>query len=228
MDKVEVRDKSLEWEQLEMHGPSAAACLHEMGPSRLPQRNEVIETRLSGKSIKIIGIRGLTSEVAFLLIVSPHDAIDLLANLHNQGVAELGSEEFQVLRIEAGFPAMGHELTLDYTPLEVGVAHWVSHTKGCYTGQEVIARQISYDKVTKNLVQLTVDQSVQPKAKVMVAGKNVGAITSAACSPRSGPIALAVIKRPHHSPGTAVQIEIGNGRYATGEVAILPAKLQST
>jgi folate-binding protein YgfZ len=50
--------------------------------------------------------------------------------------------------VEAGLPAAGHELVEEYTPLEAGLEWAISDAKGCYTGQEVIARQITYDKVT--------------------------------------------------------------------------------
>ena len=61
------------------------------------------------------------------------------------------------MRIERGLPAWGHELSAEVTPLEVNLLPAVSFSKGCYVGQEVIARQTNYDKVTRRLVGLIFD-----------------------------------------------------------------------
>jgi folate-binding protein YgfZ len=102
------------------------------------------------------------------------------------------------MRVEAGLPAAGAELSEDYTPLEAGLAAAISSTKGCYTGQEVLARQITYDKVTQHLCGLRLTRRAQPGGRVWAPdGSPVGRVTSAATSPRFGEIALAVVKRPH-------------------------------
>ena len=96
--------------------------------------------------------------------------------------------------------------------------HAVSGNKGCYPGQEVIARQLTYDKVTQRLVGLRLDEPVAPGGRLLAEGKPVGVITSAAVSPRFGAIALGVVKRPHHEVGTPAGGR--DERYA--ELAALP------
>jgi folate-binding protein YgfZ len=106
-------------------------------------------------------------------------------------------------RIELGRPAAGAELTGDFTPLEVEMEWACSDNKGCYTGQEIIARQRTYDKVTRSLVGLRAQQPLSPGDALIGEGREVGKITSAAVSPTTGmPIALAVVKRPHNQAGT--------------------------
>ncbi|KAA3648006.1 MAG: hypothetical protein DWQ07_03170 [Chloroflexi bacterium] len=227
MDKVEVHNHSDDWSQIEVHGPEAVDRFGELGITQVPGLDEVIETELAGNAVSIIGIQGLTSELSYLLLTSKHSENTILGALQNAGFKELEQDDYQVLRIEAGQPAMGHELTPNYTPLESGLAHWVSDTKGCYTGQEVIARQITYDKVTKNLIQLRLEQMVELGAKVLVDGKTAGSITSIAISMKLGPIALAVLKRPHNAPGTAVEVEKGEERVS-GSIAILKGQTQNT
>ena len=93
--------------------------------------------------------------------------------------------------------------------------------KGCYTGQEVLARQINYDKITRQMVGLRLETPVQRGAAVQVEGRGAGEVTSAVVSPRFGAIALAVVKRPHFEPGTVVMVASGE-ETARGEVVSLP------
>jgi tRNA-modifying protein YgfZ len=96
----------------------------------------------------------------------------------------------------------------EFNPLEAGMGWVCADNKGCYTGQEIIARQVTYDKVTKTLTGLRTRQVVAVGSEVTVAGRNVGVVTSSALSPAlNSAVALAVLKRPHNQPGTAVQIE---------------------
>ena len=225
MDKVEVQNHSGEWSQIEIHGPGAIQSLQGVGVENPPLPDEVLQTALAGIQVRVIGVQGLTTELGYLLISKKEHETALISSLHDGGLLELDQADYQTLRVEAGLPAMGHELTPDYTPLESGIAHWVSDTKGCYTGQEIIARQITYDKVTKALVRLDLEETVELGAKVLADDKNAGTITSVAHSPMLGPIALAVLKKPHNAPGTTVQVASASGRVS-GSVSILSGVLQ--
>lgn len=100
---------------------------------------------------------------------------------------------FDYLRIRAGLPRFSHELTLDYIPLEANLWEDVSFNKGCYIGQEIIARLESRGRLAKQLIKLTPAQPVTPGTDILANGKTVGTITSAAVGP-DGPVALGYVK----------------------------------
>jgi folate-binding protein YgfZ len=148
---------------------------------------------------------------------------ELSRSLEAMGMIPLNEESYQALRVEAGRPAAGYELTEEYTPLESGMDYAISDHKGCYTGQEVIARQITYDKVTRQLAGLRLEAPAAPGESLFAVedDRQAGEITSYADSPRFGPIALGIIRRPYHQPGTRLAIgDQARGRQAT--VVTLP------
>lgn len=145
--------------------------------------------------------------------------VDLLGDdpMPPAGVREGTREEFEALRIRAGVPAMGFELTERTIPAESGVVERsVSFTKGCYTGQELVARIDSRGgNVPRHLRAVVLDDGAdpahppQPGTPVVVDGNEVGSITSAA-----GGVALAYVKRDVVPPAAAT---VG-GRVARIEV----------
>ena len=124
------------------------------------------------------------------------------------------------MRVESGSPGAGHELTEAYTPLEVHLNYAISDKKGCYTGQEVIARQINFDKITRHLVGLTLESTTEEGTSLVSGSTPAGTVTSTVISPRFGPIALAVVKRPFDKPGTILTVE--GGDQAKARVTALP------
>lgn len=143
------------------------------------------------------------------------------------GVAECGLDAYEALRIEAGVPVMGAELTDATIPAEAGawvVEQAVSFTKGCYTGQELVARIDSRGgHVPRPLRGLVVDGATPPPAgATVVAGeREVGRVTSAArSSTLDAVVALAVVHRDVDPPAP-VQVRWDGGR-ASAEVRSLP------
>ena len=117
------------------------------------------------------------------------------------------SVSYEARRIELGRPRPGQELTDAFTPLETGMVWVCAENKGCYTGQEIIARQLTYDKVTRSLVRLRSELPLAEGAAVSVNDRAVGTVTSSGYSPLAGPVALAVLKRPHNVEGVEVTVE---------------------
>jgi folate-binding protein YgfZ len=117
------------------------------------------------------------------------------------------SDSYEARRIEMGRPLPGQELTDAFTPLETGMTWVCAEDKGCYTGQEIIARQLTYDKVTRTLVRLLSELPLLEGASVSVNDRAVGTVTSSGYSPVAGPVALAVLKRPHNVEGVEVTVE---------------------
>ena len=96
--------------------------------------------------------------------------------LKNSGT-QLESNQFENIRISLGFPKFGMELTEEFNPLEAGLIDHISFNKGCYIGQEVVARLNTYDKVQRKLVKLSWDGLLEGN-EIFSRGKGVGVITS--------------------------------------------------
>ncbi len=115
-----------------------------------------------------------------------------------EGLPRLSDDELELLRIEAGTPRFGRELDDRVLPAETGlVERAVSFTKGCYPGQEPIARLHYRGHANRRLRLLTLDSDELPPrdAEVRLEAKGVGRVTSAAWRPEGGVVALAYIRR---------------------------------
>ncbi len=113
------------------------------------------------------------------LLISPKESLESLKQQLNQaGAREIQRDVFGYFRVVEGLPLHGFEMTSDYIPLETGLWDDVSFNKGCYTGQEIIARMESRGRVAKKLVKLAGDGELSRGAEIMAAGKKVGTITS--------------------------------------------------
>jgi tRNA-modifying protein YgfZ len=119
---------------------------------------------------------------------------------------------FEILRVEAGLPKSPNELNEKHNPLETSLAHTaVSFTKGCYIGQEVIARLDSYDKVQRHMmgVEFTSEGAMGP---IVAAENEIGEVTSVVQSPQfSQPIGLAYIRSAHANPGSTITVNAPDG-----------------
>ncbi len=133
----------------------------------------------------------------------------------------ISREAFETLRVEAGIPRQGGAELDDVIPKEAPALEKeaVSYTKGCYLGQEVLARIDARGHVNRVLVGLVLDGSVPPHgAHVLHDAKEIGRVTSAVSSPTLGkPIAMAYVRREHAAPGTALTLD-----GATATVSELP------
>jgi folate-binding protein YgfZ len=128
---------------------------------------------------------------------------------------EAGAECVEVLRIEAGLPAAGRELTEDYNPWEARLDDAISLNKGCYVGQEVVARLSTYKKVAKYLVRLSIVGGVPvPGARLERDGSGaIGTLTSAAAVPgEDRVIALGYVRDEDAAAGGEVTVVDGERR----------------
>ena len=111
-------------------------------------------------------------------IVGPVDEKDYVLSQLKKESETISLSEFEELRIKLGVPAYGKELSEDYNPIEAGLLDHISFNKGCYIGQEVVARLNAYDKVQRKLVKLTWSGDIDSE-ELTVDGKVIGKITSA-------------------------------------------------
>jgi folate-binding protein YgfZ len=171
-----------------------------------------------------------TGEDGYDFVCASNAAVDLWEALTKAGARPVGLDAFEVLRVEAGEPRHGVDVTDANVVLEAGRDEAVSYTKGCYIGQEIIARIHWRGHVAKRLAGLVLADEREPgtDAKVRtMEGREIGRITSQVFSPRLGRrIALAVIKYDYLQPGTQVSVvageEAGEEEVRAARVAELP------
>ena len=166
-----------------------------------------------------------TAEDGFDLFVNAPAAADLWNALLNAGARPTGFDALDILRVEAGQPRYGIDMDETNVVSEAGLDDAVSFTKGCYIGQEIIARIKYRGHVAKKLSGLTFDfpVTVEPGAKInSLEGKEIGRITSATLSPHLGrTIALGYVKYDYLTEGTKVLASEGN-REIAAVVTTLP------
>lgn len=230
-EDVGVTDVSRECSAFAVAGPAAGAIVREVAGVN---PGAVEAGRFLGLSIE--GVETLVSvwdelpSAWLFLAESPGVAAvfgKALAAGEPAGVVPIGVEEADVLRIEAGIPAEAHELTEEWNPWEVRLESSFSLTKGCYTGQEVIARLATYEKVQRHLIGLRIGGGDVPIVPQKVYGsdaegeeKEIGVLTSAVRSDCfGGPIGLAVVRLAWDRPGA--EVAIGEQRIAAS-VSPLP------
>lgn len=146
------------------------------------------------------------------LFVDAADRGALIARLESLGAIQVSRDLFDALRIDAGRPEFGVDMTEDTIPLEAGLLdRAISTTKGCYVGQEIIIRVLHRGggRVARRLVRLQFDPRVTtpPAAGTPIArnGHDVGRITSAAVSPATGRVvALGYVQRDHAEAGVTI------------------------
>ncbi|MEA2195343.1 MAG: hypothetical protein QOG42_1777 [Solirubrobacteraceae bacterium] len=140
------------------------------------------------------------------------------AALLDAGATPVSEQAAEILRVESGRPRYGVDVNDATIPQEAGLnARAVSFTKGCYVGQETVARLFYRGKPNRHLRGLRLSEPVAAGAELRLGERVVGTLTSALVSPTFGPIALALVRR-EAVPGDTVEVAGG----ATAEVVELP------
>ncbi len=220
-DDVALVDRSPAFARLGLEGPRARRILEAcLGRPVELDAECVADVELAGVPVTLAAF-GWSGETALQLLV-PLDRTETVESAlgeagRSEGLVEAGPELLEVLRVEAGVPHYGSELDEDVLPAEARLLERaVSFTKGCYAGQEVVARMQSRDRVKHLLVGLALAGDAPPAigAPVTHGDERVGAVTSAAHSPRAGPIALAYVVRSQAEPGTRLRVAGVDARVA--------------
>ena len=149
---------------------------------------------------------------SFDIVFDAEHRDNLFGVLTDNGAKPAGADVIESLRVQRGIPAFGKELTEDYNPHEANLVHHVSFSKGCYIGQEVIARLQTYKKVSKYLVGLRWDgDGPAPGSFLTHDGKRMGIVTSVARLPHTGAnVGLGYVRKQFVDDGTTVADETGN------------------
>jgi folate-binding protein YgfZ len=137
----------------------------------------------------------------------------LAAHVEKNDGAIISNDLFEVLRVEAGLPKTPNELNEKHNPLETSLAHTaVSFTKGCYIGQEVIARLDSYDKVQRHMMGVQFSSNIGATGPIVSEDNEIGEVTSVVQSPQfSNPTGLAYIRSAHANPGATITVNAATG-----------------
>lgn len=184
---VEVDDVSDERAILSLIGPRSAVIA---GTAELPEH--VVEpTRIGGVECHAVG----TAD-GIDLIAAAGEADRLRATLLEAGAVEVDPGAAEILRIEAGVPRFGAEMSAETMPAEAGIVQRaVSFEKGCYIGQEPVARLHYKGRPNRRLRGLRLSAPASTGEPLRLGEKEVGRVGSACVSPRHGPIALAIVRR---------------------------------
>ena len=207
---VDVVDVTAARAILSLIGPRAVEIA---GSAALPE-NACEEVTIAGTQVLAVG-----TETGIDLILEAEARERVGEALLAAGAAEVSPEAVEILRIEAGRPRFGAEMGAETMPAEAGIVEQaVSFTKGCYIGQETVARLHYKGKPNRHLRGLELSATAQPGDAVRLGEKEVGRLGSAGVSPAFGPIGLAILRR-EAEPGTTVAVgEDG----VTAQVTALP------
>lgn len=146
---------------------------------------------------------------AYDLIAPASDAQRLWNGLTDRGATPIGYAASELLRIERGVPLQGCELTEDYNPLEANLWDFISFNKGCYIGQEVVARLNAYDKVQRHLARLSWEDGDAPAQgdALYADGRRIGELTSVAPPEARRSVGLGYVRKAHAEPGVRLQTD---------------------
>jgi hypothetical protein len=143
------------------------------------------------------------------LVVAAEEAEPLRAALLADGFHDLSAADLEALRIMAGQARFGADMDATRLPMEAALTRAaLSFTKGCYTGQEVVLRATARGHLQRGLVQLALPAGAGPGTPLSAAGREVGAITSAADTPE-GRLGLGYLRRAHWREGEALSTPAG-------------------
>jgi tRNA-modifying protein YgfZ len=209
--EVEVVDETREWAITSLIGPRSAEVA-----GTLPLSLEHAQHYYERDGIKILAI---ATDLGIDLDTRAEDAEALREQLLAAGAEPVSVEAAEIVRVESGRPRFGRDFDGRMMPAEAGVVERaLDFEKGCYIGQEPVARLHYRGKPNRRLVGLRLSAPAEQGALLRLGEREVGTIGSACLSPALGPIALAVVRR-EADPGD--MLEVGD-RELTAEVSELP------
>ncbi|MFN4908127.1 MAG: YgfZ/GcvT domain-containing protein [Bacteroidota bacterium] len=222
MDDVRLRDVTQQHAIIEIMGPRAAEVVESLLDT--PVKDLAMSQWRSIDDGLLVVRMPSASELSYWLVgsVQTLQTIREQLVLHDDQIPELDSEIDEYVRVLAGMGRVGHEWTLAYNPLEAGLLHLTSFTKGCYIGQEVVARLDSYNKVKQRIMGLIAPSQVTPGDVIVADGNAVGVITSAVAGfDASQWFALGYVRGEFAHPGTSIGIE-HSGLMITADLVLPP------
>jgi folate-binding protein YgfZ len=194
---VEVEDASGAWAITSLIGPAAAEVAGVPAPT--PEHSQ---RHFERDGVEVLAV---ATDLGLDLITRPDEAGALRDALTGAGAVEVAEAAAEILRVESGRPRFGKEMSERTIPEEAGInERAVSFTKGCYIGQETVARLHYRGKPNRRLRGLRLSAAVGDGDPVSLGDRQLGEVGTAAVSPAHGPIALAILRREAESGATVV------------------------
>ena len=203
--RVELHKRTLESGLISLIGPLADELVSRAGADVGASEHDHLELSFGGAAA-----RAIRTDVGVDLLFAAEEVDSVRVAAIECGAVEVGEQAAEALRIEAGRPRYGVDLDDSVIPQEAGLnQRAVSFTKGCYVGQETVARLFYRGKPNRELRALTSTELLPVGTELMLEQRVVGTVTSSARSPRVGPIALALVRR-EAPPGKVVRTSDGH------------------
>jgi folate-binding protein YgfZ len=200
--EVEIEEASDAWVVTSLIGPGAAEAA-----GAGPLAKEHAQRYFERQGIEVLAV---ATDLGLDLITRAEQADELRGLLAESGAAEVSEAAAEIVRVESGRPRFGREMSNATIPQEAAIdGRAVSFTKGCYIGQETVARLHYKGKPNRHLRGLRLEAPAASDEVIALENREVGRIGTAVTSPAHGPIALAVIRR-EAEPGSFV--EVGENR----------------
>ncbi|KAL0718763.1 hypothetical protein Bca4012_068086 [Brassica carinata] len=219
-DKVEIKDITKQTCLFALAGPKCNEIMSKLNLGDLIGQPYGRHQHYSFDGMPItVGVGSLISDEGFTMLMSPGGAVSVWKTLLSEGAVPMGSVAWEKLRVIQGRPAPERELSKEFNVLEAGLWNSISLNKGCYKGQETIARLITYDGVKQRLCGLELSAQAEPGSTITFDGKKVGKLTSYTRGRNgSSHFGLGYIKKQAASIGNTVTI----GEDIYGIVAEVP------
>lgn len=197
--RAELHKRTLQSGLLSLVGDGARAAA---GVPGLPEDEHAhVAATLGGAEVRVIA-----TDLGVDVLCDAQDTERVRAALVAAGAAPLPADAAEILRVESGRPRYGVDLDASVIPQEAGLnERAVSFTKGCYVGQETVARLFYKGKPTRHLRGLRLSAPVAPGEALVLGDREVGALTSSVVSPAFGPIGLALVRR-EAEPGAELRV----------------------
>jgi tRNA-modifying protein YgfZ len=208
---VELHKRTLEMGELSLIGPDARriAGATELGPDE----HDNVRATIGEHDVILVA-----TDLGVDVFCDVEATEGVRGTLLAAGAVEVTEAAAELVRVERGRPRYGVDVDDNTIPQEAGLnERAVSFTKGCYVGQETVARLFYRGKPNRHLRGLKLSAPVEPGTPLRLGEKEVGRVTSVAVSPAHGPIGLALVRR-QAEPGATISV----GEDATAEVVELP------
>jgi folate-binding protein YgfZ len=205
-DQVAIADETASTVAFSLIGPTSNQILAQLGieiPAEAPMHSH--QRHLIAATEVLVAIGSGLALPGFTLITPSEHSDRVWDSLTATGATPLGETVWEQLRIQQGRPLPGQELTPDYNPLEAGLWHAVSFDKGCYIGQETIARLNTYQGVKQQLRGLKLAQWAPPGTSISWEDTKVGILTSCV-SIADGAVGLGYIRTKAGGKQLAVKV----------------------